>query len=371
MPRTGVASRASIRAAQRAIALAPTTGEWSDALEKVAHAAGGRGCHLNCMAPDLGVISSRLGGITQDEVREFSKRQGASPIVNLRAAAIYDAPLMQVTSESDFTTSDEWTQSTFFQDFLTKIDAPYSVFGKLFESGKDSTCVTVLRSKKQGHASDEDKRALALLLPGLRDAVALQRSLDDRAFEIAATGLDYAGIPAIYCDAHLRLISTSDAGERALSHGGLLSVQNGKIRLQDGNQQRRLLRAVSLVSKNDGLEQPHTRLLLNGASGCAPKVLAVTPISDGLTSVFGGRALLLLFDEHNTGAVFASDHAKLTSSEVDIGKLLVRGQTTTEIAQFRSVSRATVQTQIKAMGAKLSSRHRAELLIALQNWFRQ
>ncbi len=371
MPQQGAVSRTRIRVAENAIALAPVTGEWASALEEVALLTGGWGCHLNTMAPDLGVLSSRTGGIDPEAIREFSQRHGTAPSVNQRAAAIYETPLMHVRSEADFTSPDEWRRSEFYQDFLARINAPYSLFGKLFETPKDSTCVTVLRSLNQGPASEQDMRVLYRLLPGLKESLALQRALDTRAINIVASSHSHAGVTSIICDSYLRVVSTSEQGEQALSSCEFLTAKSGKLHLVDASQQRKFQRAVASASSNaSGNRQTCAQMSVTSSDGRS-KLLAVAPLYPDESLVFGGACLVLLLDEPNGTPLHNIERPKLTASEVEIGKMLVRGQTTSDIASYRSVSKATVQTQIKALGAKLSSSHRAELLIALQNWFRQ
>lgn len=357
-----------LAAAEQAIARAPVSEDWAAALELVARCTGGWGCHLNRIAPDLGMLASVTGGIPDDVLYEFAARQGASPAVNSRAAAIYSAPLMRAVCEADFTDARTWTESPFYTDFLLKVDAPFSVFGKLFGGPKDAVSVTVLKSERQGHATDADKKALEFLLPGIQAASALQHSLDERGLGIAAQSLDKTGAAAIICDAYLNIISMTEAGEAALLNGDHIASKRGKIKIANDVQQRKLQRAAAFASLVYDERTSSSQIRVDHRSGGGGKMLAVAPAADNEFGMMRRGVLLLLLDE-NVEKPSVKPAVDLTNAEIEIGKMLIRGQTTGEIAKCRLASKATVQTQVKNLSAKFSVSHRAELLIALQGWF--
>ncbi|WDI32466.1 LuxR C-terminal-related transcriptional regulator [Hyphococcus flavus] len=366
MARLGLALQDRIVAAEKALALAPATGNWGEALELFAQSVGGWGCHLNSMAPDLGLLSSLTGGIPCELPREFAKQQGASPTVNKRAAAIYDAPLGVPQGEADFTTRYEWMNDYFFQNFLLRVDAPYSLFAKLSHTQKAATTVTVLRSKNQDHASAIDKTIFNRLLPTLYASVDLQNELDARNLNFAAQSLSLANVTAFICDPFLKIITASEAGENALLEQKFVSSKGGKLTIVNDKHQRNLQRAVLFASLLFDDRRSCANIKIRGKNVDAQCALAIAPLPADSSILLRNGVIVMLLEEATVQPGLPAKSVHLTGAEKEIGKLLVRGHTTSQIAEKRAVSKATVQTQIKAMSAKLSASHRAELLIALQ-----
>ncbi len=356
-----------IAAAEQALARVWHTGDWNGALKKVALAAGGWGCHLNRMGPDRGLLASLTGGISMDIVGAFARHNGASKGVNLRAAAVYDAPVMRVAAEADFTDESTWKKSPFYTEFLAKVDAPYSVFAKIFDDFGEATTVMVLRSNTQGHANSRDKSILQRLLPSIRTAVMAQSLLDLRAITIAARGWDAIGAPVFFCDVNMGILGMSEAGEAALDKGDYVTTHKGALCLAATTQRSKLQSCVGAATSYLNARRS-SNILVKNKTGQRARTMLVAPYENKETQdVFQCGAVVIMLDDERVLTSRYADAVTLTPAESEIGKLLLNGQSAREIAKARSVSASTVQTQIKALGAKLAAHHRGALLIALQN----
>jgi DNA-binding CsgD family transcriptional regulator len=350
-----------------ALARAPVTGQWEAALTGVAEAVGGWGCHLNSMSKRRGVTASFSGGIPCDLISKFVRQGGADPEINRRAAAIYAAQAMQVCSENDFTSEDEWRTDPFYSEFLSKADAPFSVFGKLFENHDESAAVTVLRSAKQGHATWRQKSLLSHMLPQILSALKMQELLDRNAVSLAVKTLELVNAAAFICDSSLKIASLTMNAEAEIRNAAYLGTRNDRLRLKDYFSQDDL---ASAVVKATGVAQARAcaNLAVLRKDRRYVRTLSVAPYSGDEGRFYRPKAILILHEDERPvmRAEGKPEPGSLTQAEREIGRLLLIGQTTREIADIRQVSTSTVQTQIKAMGSKLSARHRAELLIALQ-----
>lgn len=354
-----------IAIAQKAIAQAPASGDWEGALKHVAEAIGAWGCHLNRTSPSRGLLASKRGGISSDFVREFEKRKGTRPELNLRAKALYSIPCLRACAEDDFVDADGWIHSSYFQDFLLKFDAPFSVFGKLFESTKDVTSVFALRSLKQGPASANDKKAMNYLLPSLQAAVGMQEMLEQRGLTIAARSLDHIGSAAIFCDASLNVTAISATSEKDEREGQYLSIRGNKVCLA---QARDHFKLEQVARATEGFAV-NTAIRVTNKTGVRQRTLRIaSAIEPDSTSGFNAKLVLLLLDDEAPVASEKNGAVQLTPAEIEIAKQLISGRTTRSIAESRNVSITTVQTQIKSIAGKFGAGHRGALLAALRGW---
>lgn len=355
-----------IAIAQQAIAQAPASGDWDVALKYVAEAVGGWGCHLNRMSPSRGLLASKTGGISEDLVREFQRRNGARPEVNLRSNALYSTSLMRARAEDDFVHAHEWINSPYYQEFLLQVDAPYSVFGKLFERAKDTTVISVLRSQSQGHASEADKAAMNYLLPSLQAAVGMQEMLERRGLTIAARSLDHIGSAAIFCDASLNVTAISATSEKDAREGQYLSIRGNKVCLAQARDHCKL---EQVARATEGFAV-NTAIRVTNKTGVRQRTLRIaSAIEPDSTSGFNAKLVLLLLDDEAPVASEKNGAVQLTPAEIEIAQQLISGRTTRSIAESRNVSITTVQTQIKSIAGKFGAGHRGALLAALRGWF--
>ncbi|GEM_PF-4504747 len=347
---------------------APLEGDWSRALELMANMVGGWSGSIVSCSPHKGILAHVSSGISDDQVREGVERGGVDPYKNPRFQAFSASIPMQTVSEANFTNAGEWHASEFYRNFAARIDANYSLFAKLDSYYDEITGLFIWRSAAQGSASAQEAAIFSQLLPNIRHALGVQREFDRRSLKVATQAWDRSHVAAFYCDAHLKVFSMSAAAEDAARAGRILQLKRGRLNLVDPRAHRRLGSAVAAACNRVIDGQSEYKLEATGVQPGDSAQFVVAPVNrEASGALYSAAALVLLFTECEDAQSSRMEHSiHLTKAEKDIGRLLLKGYTTRQIADERRSSLSTVQTQIKSMNQKLNVSHRAQLLVKLR-----
>lgn len=357
----GGSSDQAIARAIEELSRAAIFGAWSVALDAVVAAVGGSSGHICSLSPARGASIGVISGFPVGALKAFNKLKGADPGINPRAAAIYAARPSEIVVES------EVPDSPFYRDYYQRYDAPFACWAKLDESEGDVTAVMIFRSNRFGPAAvDQHGRTLSRLLPHIKQALVAQADIARRIVDGSAQLWDEAGVAAFYCDGRLRVLAKSAHGARAIETGRLASLRSGRLRLASVEKHRKLTVAASNAANHFARDR-RTAFAASSADGALSCRVVVAPTPDSwLRLPPSPEVLVLLLNLGAPSNLDALRAAGLTEAEVDIARRLMDSETTRAIAEARGARIATVQTQIKAMHAKLGVTHRAELIKVLR-----
>lgn len=206
----------------------------------------------------------------------------------------------------------------------------------------------------------EETARLSALLPHLRRLSILRERLAaaqarQRLQKLALDAVSY-GIMVTDGAGRIQLINAR--AEAIAARCPALSLSSQQLAARDPRQQAMLQALVHSAATRSGGQGGACRLRGPGA-GNEVKLMAIP------MPLYGGAALVLLDDEESKSkAEFApllTQLYRLTPAEAELATLLAQGASTSEAAQHRQVSVATVRTQIKQLLTKTESRRLSDL----------
>ncbi|MFC2952875.1 helix-turn-helix transcriptional regulator [Marinicaulis aureus] len=349
------------KAAER-LTNAPLSGDWAGALCAVAKTVGGISCNLFTLSADGKFLSAVAPTLTPDALEKISagndrtlkKGESKNPVFK----------------RSDVSAGWSWTEQSFFMDLQAAFGAPHFSALKLNVGLSDSCLVYIPRSQPQENMTQAQRGALHGLASLFESAVHIQLQLERRAISLVLNSWDRAGVAAFHCEPDLTINASSDIGAYAIEDSRILSSKNGKIRVSNSSHREELRKAV-LTSCIYSVRIPEVITFpLSSPDGAWNCTLAVMTLPrDRCAAQISTGAILLLLPSMEQNARDRQTLAGLTGAEQEIALLLAGGVSTRGIAQKREVSVSTVQTQIKSINQKLSTRHRGELLTKLKTIF--
>jgi DNA-binding CsgD family transcriptional regulator len=275
---------------------------------------------------------------------------------------------MLVTADPEFITDEERRRHPLYQEFLEPSGCHY-VSGAVLEATSDLRIVaSVCHTKTQGPPQTSQRELFAALLPRLRSAALLQARLENQAAAVALGVLQSVGIAVILCDFAGRIVGFSEAGERILLEGRVLTQRAGRLRAISPASERALSAALDRAASLTSLFTPRSSaVLLRDAEGVAAKVADVTPLPSSSNSLRIGGRLLVTIGVPKLRARGVWEELGLTEAEADVARSLVTGASLRDIAAGRAVSVETVRAQLKSVFAKLGVRRQTELLKRLRD----
>jgi DNA-binding CsgD family transcriptional regulator len=224
----------------------------------------------------------------------------------------------------------------------------------------------------RGPFTREEEHLASLFLPHFARAVELSRpfailrarfqavlSVLDR-FHVGVFILSQAGEVVVHNQEADRILRLDDG--LTLGRLGQLSAH---LASEASALRTALERATAVADQSEGTAQ--TVLTLTRPSGQDSLVAEVGPLR-GAAAELGRQfrgAVLFVIDPTNHAVVSTrgmEELYQLTTAEAGILELLVKGHTTSELAEIRNISRETVRTQVKALLSKTSTKGRPDLV---------
>lgn len=220
-------------------------------------------------------------------------------------------------------------------------------------------------------ASREEIEFANLFIPHFAKAVELGRSFAvlKARFNALLGALDHFHIATYVTLPSGTLLLANSEAERILNlQDGLVRDRTGRLSVlgERDAELRALIAKVSATANGDAMDSEQL-LTVPRRSGGDPYVLSICPLRDPenlLDAHFHG-AIIYVIDPTNLSIISTKGIAKLhdlTPAENTICELLVRGMSTTEIAEIRSVKIETIRSQIKSLLEKTRTRTRIQLI---------
>jgi DNA-binding CsgD family transcriptional regulator len=336
---------------------------WLPALDAMAQATGANHGQMIGLGAAAAVPFNWVSNVASDALQEFVAIGGGDPRNNPRVKAGLAAGEMEVLAEADFATPEELARTPIYADLFTRHDMPFSLLTRLATTHDVAIGFSTLRSRKQGHASDEQRTMFAAIASHARTAVSMRLALQHRGATLMAGALEAVSAAAFVLDGMGCVAAMTPAAE-ALLAGPVprLRLVGGRLMGRTGQEDAVVAPFIARTMASR-LEAPP--LLATLRNGLDPLVLEAMPVPDMQHGFgFGLRAIIVA----RAGAPRPRAHAAmqaafgLTAAEVSIVLMMTEGRSPEEIARERGVSIETVRSQIRALMTKTETRRQSELV---------
>ncbi len=336
---------------------------WPDALDVIARHFNARGAIMPGSTFVPGCLPHSRG--MADVLQQFFGENWHLSDLRSIAAQTYNFTHEVVTDQHLFTLEDIG-RSEYYKGFARAAGVPWFCAVALAGArGGDYVALSLQRTERQGLFDGDDQKRLQQLLPHLRNAVSLGRSVLHKRMSDLLEGLDHDRTPALLVQANGRLLCANTSFGR-LSHAALRVVA-GRLTAHDHAEQRALAYLLARVGgaelAADGFCGP---LALRGGVEGPPLILRAAPFraTAGTTLRVEG-VLVTMIDlaaDIAPGEQILRDIYQLTQREAQIMALVGRGQTLDQIAWLLHVSKETIRFHLKAVLSKTGASRQSEVV---------
>lgn len=282
-----------------------------------------------------------------------------------------------VSDGDDCISESELFKIPYFSHFLAPLDIRHGV-GFLLQGSSDSDAavLSLNRSKFEGHFSATERKLLPKLLPHLRSAFRIARTVETlklQADDLSAA-LDKAGVGLALLNSESEIISINSAGHSALAtlvHGTQARV-GAQINLGSKKVNAWLRKSVVSATSEGQAKGPSPLIPL--AIGLPRYALEVVPIRTGPTR-HESRACVI-FRRIDIDTAPSSDQKVLesifafTPSEASVVSQLVCLGTPDRVADRLGTSLSTVRSHIQHAFVKVGVRKQTDLVVIAERVLR-
>ena len=345
---------------------------WNAALQGLADATGSRSAQL--AAIHSGGASVPFNAITNIDPAIFRLFEQTAAI-NPRVTVADAAPVLEVLTDWDFITPEEYRRDLFCQEVLQPFDIPWVCITTLERNDQGFVALTVIRSHREGHITPEQQQVFATLAPHVRTAVRTHVALQGHGVAVLTKSMEMLSIPVFVCDRSGKVVTLTRPAEALVEEGSALQLKAGTLHATQWRESQMLNQAIdaaALASHKPGPPVSRTVIIRGEDPDAAPVVLDVFALAShgsGLSiAALAPRVLIVVRGPKGGGAhrsALLGAVYGLTSAEVEIALQLAEGKAPEAIAANRRVAVGTVRTQIKAILAKVGVRRQVELIVRL------
>jgi DNA-binding CsgD family transcriptional regulator/PAS domain-containing protein len=256
----------------------------------------------------------------------------------------------------------EWAQPQGLVDFISAV---------LDKSVTSAAMFGVFRAKRHGVADEPARRAMRLIVPHIRRAVLVSRTIElkSAAADTFAAVLDGLSAGMFLVDAEGRIVHANASGHALLAEGGFLRAVSGRLapRNADADQALKAAFTASGVG-DDALGITAISVPLTAEDG-ARYVAHVLPLTSGARSRTGSafKAAAAVFvhraslDTKAPPEIIAKTH-KLTPTELRVLLAIVQVGGVPEVAESLGVAESTIKTHVKRLYRKTDTNRHADLV---------
>jgi DNA-binding CsgD family transcriptional regulator/PAS domain-containing protein len=344
---------------------------WFDALAKLADATNSSRGELIGIGDQAAFAFNLLQDFPDHARAEFMEIGAYSPTVNPRVAAGMRAEVLQTISEEGCEAIRPLLRNEIFFDWAERHDIPFGCQTNLIKQPGRLIGLAVLRSRRDGPSSEEDRRAFAAVSPHVRAAAKMQLLLEGQAGRLLAGALEALSVAGFVCDRDGRVGACSRPAEELIRGTDLLDIRQGRLVSPGPTNGEALERAIRRAARGPGpgfAPPSSTVVLRDEMETAAPLVLDVFSLP-GRPGVFALGCKVLVAAR---GGPARSDGAEvlqlaygLTPAEAFVALEMARGRPREAVARLRGVSVGTVRIQLKGVFQKLGVCREAELAALL------
>jgi DNA-binding CsgD family transcriptional regulator len=271
----------------------------------------------------------------------------------------------------DLVPPDEILGTRFYNEWVRPQRLVDCVVSPLHKSLASAALVGVFRHERHGTADGESRRRMSLIVPHLRRALLIGKTIDAKTAEAAALCDTLDGVSAgmLLVDARGRVVHANASGHTLLAEGTLLRAAGGKLAANNASAKQALHDVLLAAGSGDaavgakGIAVPLT------TRGGERYVAHVLPLTSGArrrtgTSYTAVAALFVhkaALETPSPPEVIAKTF-KLTPSELRVLLGIVQVGSVPETAAALGMGKATVRTHLLRLYAKTGTGHQTELV---------
>lgn len=341
--------------------------DWRSALTAFADACGAAGGQLVGLGSAFAIQFNWSSMLDAVALEEFAGIDGGNPAVNPRSQLALRAPILQPVHDLQVASDDQFRRRPVFADYCRKWDCAYGSQATLINDELMQVAVLTQRTRSQGVANLEQRRAFETLAPHVLSAVRLQIALEGRGAAVMAGALDAIRVAAFICDGFGQVRALTPAAEAAVARGPLrLRAQRlVATRPADSRALDAAISAAVVGSSDPGRSSRRTLVVRDDEASTGFEVVEVAALPSRPHAFgFDPRCVVTLRRRPDSRAELTQllrEVYALTPAEAEVVACLAEGDTRDGIAGARLVSLDTVRMQIKRAFAKMNVRREAEL----------
>ena len=343
-----------------------------DALEEIAHQVGAEKAHTLVIANGELVENHSYGYDAAEFARYDVDWRAKDP--RFAAAALRPGELL---SDVAVVEASAFERSEIYNDFLSKADVRYTLFGNVRAGPNLLAAQSFMRSKNAGPFDGGDIASVQAVIPHLcrvsrlRHLVASMRSENDD----LRRALDLARAPLAVLDACGRVVCANEAAKQLLDERNGLRVERGFLTASRPNDRRELAAAIAkaALAADAGLRRPArahapSTVAISRTDGVSVAVVLFTLRPESVLRGPGsqsGRVLAVFHDPRRLVRLrpeLVAELYGLTPTEAALATALAEGRTLADFADERGCSEQTARTHMKRIFAKTGTNRQPDLV---------
>lgn len=333
---------------------------WETAMTAVSDACGGTSCNL--VGVEDGLLQFFWSNNLDPAMLEDLGAAMNDNVQNPRLRVSGRAPVMQLVEGIDYGSDQLTRRFPVYGEVCRRYDLGNGVLANLEATDTGMVGVAILRGRRQGHGSTDDRKAVTALIPHLIEAVKIRRMIEDQGSLIALNALETASIAAFLCDRWGRVQRLTPLAAELVGTGGPLVLKGAQLSCRDDAQNRALAGAVARSAGDPAA--PQSVLVVGSPQSDKRLVLEVAALplmGDALG--FTPRILITARRKRVPASnALISAILNLTPAEAEVARRLACGDDRQIIARRRGVTVETVRSQLKTIFIKVGVSREAELI---------
>ena len=343
---------------------------WSAVMERCAHFAGGSAAALAVKDAANGATTgvNQIYGFGYQAEYADSYRERYFKL-NPFAAGLFFFAVGEIVSLADDLPYDELAETRFYKEWFRPqgwIDKASSVLEK---SSTSYSVFSVYRHERDGMVDNACRRRMAQLVPHIRRAVLIGRTLELKKADAAtlADALDGLAAGMFLVDAAGRLVHANARGHVMLGEATILRAGGGRLVANDPDADQALREALAAAAGDRGLDTQGIAVPLTGNG--QPYLAHVLPLTSGHRRKAGAghAAVAALFvrkaelDAPPAPEVIAKLYG-LTPSELRVLLSVFDSGGVPNVAEALGISEATAKTHLRRLFEKTGTKRQADLV---------
>ena len=341
---------------------------WPGVLAAVADFAGGQaGGLLVKDATNKCVAANCHAGVDPHFIRLYTETYSSvGPLATSQFCGVD-----QIVSIPELVPYDEYRHSRFYQEWAKPQGWEDIAFAVLEKSAAGCSCLSMVRHESNGMVDDEMRRRIALVLPHLRRALLINRTVEFKQTEAAtfADVLDGLSAGLFLIDANGRIVHANAAANELVDGGDLLRSSCGRLVANDPEVDCALREIAAAAGSGDAAVGTKGIVLPLTAHDGEPCVVHVLPLTSGARGQAGAiyTAVAAVFvrkvglDSPPSSDVIGKTY-NLTPAELRVLLGIVEIGGVPDVAAALGVADTTVKTHLGRLFEKTGTGRQADLV---------
>jgi DNA-binding CsgD family transcriptional regulator/PAS domain-containing protein len=272
---------------------------------------------------------------------------------------------------ADIMPPDDFTKTRVYQEWVRPqgfVDMGAAVLDR---SATGAVLFGIFRDKRHGLVDDDTRWRMRQIVPHIRRAMAIGRSIDLKTAEASSLADTLDGISAgmFLVDKSGRIVHVNASGRAMLDERSVLRASGGRLAANEANATLALNEVLAVAARGDAAVGVKGVSVPLAARDGDPHVAHVLPLSCGERRRAGSgyQAVAALFvHKAALGAPSLPEtiasHYRLTPTELRVLLAVVEVGGVPEVAELLGIGQATVKTHLHRLFAKTETTRQAELV---------